>query len=49
MATVEGKVKLQQQEVIEYRWLSLQEAEKVITFPEARSICRKVSDKLSTI
>lgn len=42
IAEVEGDVVLQSIEVAASKWVPLDEAEKHITFPEAKNVCRKV-------
>lgn len=45
-AEVSGKVKLQAEEVEEYKWVSLDEALDYITYPESKSVCRQVQEFL---
>jgi 8-oxo-dGTP pyrophosphatase MutT (NUDIX family) len=47
LATVDGELKLQQEEILEAKWVMLHDAVKHITFPEAKAICREVIDILS--
>lgn len=46
LAEVEGEIRLQDDEISDHRWLSLDEAEKFVTFPEARRILRTVKELL---
>lgn len=41
LAIVTGKVVLQEEEVISYYWSPIDQAEQVVTYPTAKSLCRK--------
>lgn len=42
VAYVFGEVVLQERELSEYAWCSLEEAEELASFPQAKSICREL-------
>ncbi len=42
LAEVSGALSLQKEEVSDARWLSLQEAEELVTFPESKRLCQEV-------
>ncbi len=46
LAEVQGKVVLQAAEVTDFRWLSLEEAEALATFPESKRLCHEVMQLL---
>jgi bis(5'-nucleosidyl)-tetraphosphatase len=41
-AFVEGKLKLQEEEIVDARWIPLVEAHRHLTFKESKEICQKV-------
>lgn len=43
---VQGDLKLQAEEIIDACWVSIEEADKKLTFPEAKEICKKVREIL---
>lgn len=45
-AEVSGEVAVQAEEITDFKWLSLEEAEKWITFSEARALLAKISHYL---
>ncbi len=47
LAEATGEVKIQHDELSDYRWVPLENAEPLLTFPEAKRICREVSLFLS--
>lgn len=47
VAEVEGNIVLQSSEIIDSRWVKLQEADKHLTFPEAKALVKKVIELLS--
>lgn len=47
LALVEGEITLQYEEVIEAKWTQLKEAEKHVTFSEAKKICKQLCKILS--
>jgi 8-oxo-dGTP pyrophosphatase MutT (NUDIX family) len=49
LAVVQGEVKLQEEEVSDGKWLSLQEALSQLTFKEARVLCTEVIAILKSI
>ncbi|NGX55765.1 MAG: putative mutator protein MutT4 [Chlamydiae bacterium] len=46
LAEVSGEVVLQVAEVSDYRWLPIKEAEAVVTYAEAKRLCREVEKYL---
>lgn len=44
IAFVHGRVVLQKEEVTAYKWLPFDEAEKLLTFPESKRLCRHVKE-----
>lgn len=42
VAHISGKVTLQVEEIADYRWLTLHEAEKLATFPETKQLCKNL-------
>lgn len=48
-AEVSGEVTMQAEEIVNFKWLSLEEAEKWITFSEARSLLEKISPYLTPV
>jgi bis(5'-nucleosidyl)-tetraphosphatase len=46
VAFVQGKVVLQQEELLDYQWLFFDEAEALATFEEAKRLCREVKNFL---
>lgn len=49
IAEVEGLLELQPEEIREAKWISLSQGAEILTFAEARAICRHVARFLSTI
>lgn len=47
IAEVKGTLLLQEGEVFDSRWVSLEKAEKEITFPESKNLCRKTIELLN--
>ncbi len=46
LAEVKGEVVLQQEEVSDYKWLSLKEAEEIATFNATKELCRSILKRL---
>ena len=46
-AEVEGDIMLQEEEIEDYKWLSVRSAHKYLTFPEARRVCEEINVYLS--
>jgi 8-oxo-dGTP pyrophosphatase MutT (NUDIX family) len=42
LAEVEGQLQLQDEELVDARWIALNQAETQATYPEAKAICRSV-------
>jgi len=42
LAEVEGEVEIQEQEIDDFRWVSLEDAAKLATFPESKALPQKV-------
>lgn len=47
IAEVKGKLKLQKEEISDYKWLSLKEAEHFATFENAKKICAKIASYMT--
>ena len=47
LAEVRGEVILQEEEVTDHAWLSLEESEQKMTFSEGKRLCRKLLEQLS--
>jgi len=45
-AEVHGEVSIQEAEIEDFQWLDLDEAQKIITFKEARALCAKIKNHL---
>ncbi len=48
VASVEGTLKLQEEEISASKWVSLKEAESHLTFPQGKNIAKKVLNLLSS-
>lgn len=49
LALVEGELKLQQEEILSAKWVKLSDAPNIITYPEARSLCKQAIEILNTL
>ncbi len=49
LASVHGILKIQEDEILSAKWVSLKDAEQHITFAEAKALCKEVIRILSTI
>lgn len=48
LAEVEGAVAIQKEEIADFCWASLEEAEKIITFSEGKQLCKAILDSIPT-
>jgi len=46
LAEVEGEVEIQEQEIADFRWVSLEDAAKLATFPESKALAQKAGSLL---
>lgn len=49
IALVTGVLKVQEDEILEAKWIRLEEAADLVTFPQGKSLCKQVIDILSEI
>lgn len=46
LAEIEGAISIQEEEVADFRWVSFEEAENLITFKEGKQLCKQIKDYL---
>jgi len=49
LALVEGDLKLQQEEILSAKWVKLVDAPNLITYPEAKAVCKQVIEILNSL